>query len=48
MWYVSQACLGLDISIEEVIQMNFEKLSARYPEGAFSIERSENRKEGDL
>jgi len=48
MWYVSQACIGLNISIEEVIQMNFEKLSARYPEGAFSIERSENRKEGDL
>ena len=48
MWYVSQACIGLDISIEEVIQMNFEKLSARYPEGAFTIERSENRKEGDL
>ena len=48
MWYVSQACIGLDISIEEVIQMNFEKLSARYPEGAFSIERSENRVAGDL
>ena len=48
MWYVSQACIGLDISLEEVIQMNFEKLSARYPEGAFSIERSENRVEGDL
>lgn len=48
MWYVSQACIGLDISLEEVIQMNFEKLSARYPEGAFSIERSENRKSGDI
>jgi NTP pyrophosphatase (non-canonical NTP hydrolase) len=48
MWYVSQACLGLGVSLEEIIQMNFEKLSARYPEGAFSIERSENRKEGDL
>lgn len=48
MWYVSQACLGLDISLEEVIQMNFEKLSARYPEGSFTIERSENRVEGDL
>ena len=48
MWYVSQACLGLDISIEEVIQMNFEKLSARYPEGAFDVYRSENRVEGDL
>jgi len=28
--------------------MNFEKLSARYPEGAFSIERSENRVSNDL
>ena len=48
MWYVAQACMALDISIDDVIKMNFEKLSARYPEGAFSIERSENRKEGDL
>ena len=48
MWYVSQACIGLDISLEEVIQMNFEKLSARYPEGTFSIERSENRVANDL
>jgi NTP pyrophosphatase (non-canonical NTP hydrolase) len=48
MWYVAQACMALDISLDDVIQMNFEKLSARYPEGAFSIERSENRVEGDL
>jgi len=48
MWYVSQACLSLNVSLEEVIQMNFEKLSARYPDGSFSIERSENRKKGDL
>lgn len=48
MWYVSQACLGLNISLEEVIQMNFEKLTARYPEGAFSIERSEKRKNNDV
>jgi NTP pyrophosphatase (non-canonical NTP hydrolase) len=48
MWYIAQACMALDTSIDEIIQMNFDKLSARYPEGAFSIERSENRKEGDL
>jgi NTP pyrophosphatase (non-canonical NTP hydrolase) len=48
MWYVSQACIGLNISLEEVIQMNFEKLNARYPEGTFSIERSENRKNNDI
>jgi NTP pyrophosphatase (non-canonical NTP hydrolase) len=48
MWYVAQACMALDISIEEILQMNYEKLSARYPEGTFSVERSEHRKEGDL
>ena len=48
MWYVSQACLGLGVTLEEFIQMNFEKLSARYPEGAFDVYRSENRVEGDL
>ena len=45
MWYLAQACMALDISIDEVMGMNFDKLSARYPEGTFSIERSENRVE---
>jgi len=48
MWYVAQACMALDTNIEEVLQMNYEKLSARYPEGTFDVWRSENRKEGDL
>jgi NTP pyrophosphatase (non-canonical NTP hydrolase) len=48
MWYVAQACMALNISIDDVIQMNFEKLSARYPEGTFSIDRSENRVTGDV
>lgn len=47
-WYLTQACIGLGISLEDIIQMNFEKLSSRYPEGTFSIEYSENRKEGDI
>ena len=48
MWYVAQACMGLDISLDEVLAMNVEKLSARYPDGAFDVHFSENRKEGDL
>jgi len=28
--------------------MNYEKLSARYPDGTFDVYCSENRKEGDL
>jgi NTP pyrophosphatase (non-canonical NTP hydrolase) len=47
-WYMAQACMALDTSFEELMQMNFEKLSARYPEGSFDVWRSENRKEGDL
>jgi len=47
-WYLAQACMALDTSFDEVLQMNYEKLSARYPEGTFSVYKSENRKEGDL
>ena len=48
MWYVAQACIGLDISLDEVMEMNVEKLVARYPGGNFDVHYSENRKEGDL
>jgi NTP pyrophosphatase (non-canonical NTP hydrolase) len=47
-WYLAQACMALDISFEQVLEMNYEKLSARYPEGAFDVYRSENRKDGDV
>ena len=48
MWYLAQACMALDTSFEEILEMNYEKLRARYPEGSFDVYRSENRKEGDL
>ena len=48
MWYFIQACIALDISPEEVIEMNVEKLKARYPGGEFDVYKSENRKEGDV
>ena len=48
MWYVAQACMGLNISLDEVIEMNVDKLKARYPGGEFDVHYSENRKEGDL
>jgi NTP pyrophosphatase (non-canonical NTP hydrolase) len=47
-WYLAQACMSLNITFEEVLEMNYEKLSARYPEGSFDVYRSENRVEGDL
>ena len=48
MWYVMQACIGLDISLDEVIEMNVDKLVKRYPGGEFDVHYSENRQEGDL
>jgi len=48
LWYISQICIALDTNFEELMQINYEKLSARYPEGAFDVYRSENRAENDL
>ena len=47
MWYIAQACIALDCSLEDIIYMNIEKLEARYPDG-FDSFRSNNRKEGDV
>ena len=47
-WYIAQACMALDTNFREIMEMNYEKLSARYPEGTFDVFRSENRVEGDL
>ena len=45
---VAQACMGLNISLDEVIQMNIDKLKSRYPGGEFDAHYSENRKDGDV
>jgi len=47
-WYLAQACMALDTTFDEVIEMNVDKLMARYPGGNFDVHYSENRKEGDL
>ena len=48
MWYVAQACIALDVSFDEVIQTNIDKLMKRYPNGFFDAYYSENREEGDI
>ena len=47
-WYLAQACMALDTTFDEVIEMNVDKLKARYPGGEFDVHYSENRKEGDV
>ena len=48
MWYVMQCLLALDVSLDEIIAMNVEKLKNRYPAGEFDPWYSEHRQEGDL
>ena len=47
-WYIAQACMALDTTFDEIIEMNVEKLEARYPGGKFNVYKSENRVQGDL
>ena len=47
-WYLAQACMALDTSFDEIMEMNLDKLKARYPGGEFDVHKSENRAEGDL
>ena len=47
-WYLAQACMALDTTFDEIIEMNVDKLKARYPGGEFDVHKSENRREGDL
>ena len=47
LWFVAEYCTACDWSLEDVMQMNIDKLRARYPEG-FDVEHSLHRKAGDL
>lgn len=44
LWYIAELAAGLGVTLEDIAQRNIEKLKKRYPEGHFTVERSENRK----
>ena len=46
-WYLATAADALGYDLETILQMNVDKLLARYPDG-FSVERSMNRVESDV
>ena len=48
LWYIAQACMSLGVSFDDLVIRNVQKLEARYPEGAFEVIRSENRRAGDI
>jgi NTP pyrophosphatase (non-canonical NTP hydrolase) len=47
MWYAAQACIALDVTLDEVLDRNITKLSKRYPAGTFDAYYSENRADDD-
>ena len=47
-WYIAQACMALYTTFDEIIEMNVDKLKARYPGGEFDVHHSENRVDGDV
>ena len=46
-WYIAMICHSMGWNLSEIMQMNIDKLKARYPEG-FDTEKSNHRKEGDI
>lgn len=44
MWYVAEVCEALDLSLDEVMEGNIEKLAKRFKDG-FTVNESINRKE---
>lgn len=47
MWFVAEYCTAWGWSLDDVMQLNIDKLKARYPEG-FEAERSLHREKGDI
>lgn len=47
LWMIAEACEALDFTMDDVMQLNIDKLKARYPEG-FTAENSLHRKDGDV
>lgn len=44
MWYVAEVCEALNLSLDEVMEGNIEKLAKRFKDG-FTVNESINRKE---
>ena len=47
LWFVAEFCTANGWNLEDVAQLNIDKLKARFPEG-FEIDKSLNRAEGDI
>jgi NTP pyrophosphatase (non-canonical NTP hydrolase) len=48
LWYWVNACRSLGLNPNDVMKENVDKLSARYSDLKFDVEKSENRRANDL
>ena len=46
-WYLAVSAYSIGYDLEDILQMNVDKLKARYPDG-FNTELSQHRKVGDI
>ena len=46
-WYLAVGAYAIGYDLEKILQMNVDKLKARYPDG-FSVDRSLHRAENDV
>lgn len=47
MWFIAEYCTAYGWELEDIMQMNIDKLKARYPEG-FEADKSLHRMAGDI
>ena len=47
LWFIAEYCTAWRWNLEDIMQMNIDKLRARYPDG-FNADHSLNRVEGDI
>ena len=47
LWFIAEYCTAHEWSLEDIMQMNIDKLRARFPEG-FDAEKSIHRAAGDI
>ena len=47
LWFIAEYCTVMGWNLEDIMQMNIDKLKARYPEG-FDVEHSLYRAKGDI
>lgn len=47
LWFVAEYCTAMNWELEEVMELNIEKLMKRYPDG-FEDVKSINREKGDI